>query len=84
MASYELLDAVNTKTIRTTADVAGVLGVSEREAGAMLRAAKREGLVDQTMDESRNMPAEFERWFWHLTPEGWNEWDLLDEERSKD
>jgi hypothetical protein len=73
---------VNAKGIRTTADVAEALAVSEREAGRQLREAKREGLVDQQMDESRNVPADFERWFWHLTQEGWNEWDRLDAERE--
>jgi DNA-binding transcriptional regulator LsrR (DeoR family) len=73
---------VNTSGIRTTADVANALGISEKEAGRQLRAAKKDGLVDQEIDESRNVPADFERWFWHLTAEGLAEWDRLDEQRT--
>jgi hypothetical protein len=83
MASFELLDAVNTKGIRTTGDVAKALAVSNKDAGRQLRAAKEEGLVDEEIDLSRNVPPDFERWFWHLTVEGLKEWDRMDEERSR-
>jgi DNA-binding MarR family transcriptional regulator len=81
MASYELLDAVHTKGIRT-ADLAKAIGVSEPDAARLLREAKRDGLVDEEHDESVNVPPDFERWFWHLTEAGYAEWDRLDAERS--
>jgi DNA-binding MarR family transcriptional regulator len=82
MASYELLDAVNTKDIRTTADIAQAMGVSKQEAARQLREAKGDGLVDEEHDESINVPPDFERWFWHLTHAGLAEWDRLDAERG--
>jgi predicted ArsR family transcriptional regulator len=82
MASYELLNAVNTKDIRTTADVAKAVGISKQEAARQLRAAQQDGLVDEEIDESHRVPADFERCFWYLTSQGIAEWDRLDEQRG--
>jgi predicted ArsR family transcriptional regulator len=82
MASYDLLDAINRKGIRTTADVARVLGVDEREARRQIREAVEVGFVAEEYDESVNVPPDFERAFWHLTKAGNNEWDRLDAERA--
>lgn len=82
MASFALLDAVNTRGIRTTADVAAALGVDEGQAGRELREARRDGLVDQETDLSVSL-SDDERRFWYLTPEGRAEWDRLNELSSK-
>jgi hypothetical protein len=76
------LNAVNTKGIRTTADVATALGIAQQEAARQLRAAQQDGLVDEEIDESRNVPADFEPCFWYLTSQGIAEWDRQDAQRS--
>jgi DNA-binding MarR family transcriptional regulator len=81
-ASYELLDAVNTRDGHTTADVAARLGESERDTLKQLREAARDGLVYEDFDESRNVPRDFNRQYWRLTEEGRAVWDKFDEERS--
>ena len=80
--SYELLDAVNTKDVRTTAHVAVALRVNELEARRQLHAAVREGLICEEQDESVNVPRDFDRQVWRLTEKGYAEWDRVDEERS--
>jgi hypothetical protein len=82
MATYELLDAINTKGVRTTADVADALGVDEEEAGSQIREAVSGGFVTDEYDESINVPPDFERRFWRLTEAGHDEWDRLDAERA--
>lgn len=82
MASHELLDAVNRKDVRTTAEVAAVLGLEMRAAERELRAAQRAGLVAEEYDESVNVPPDFDRQYWHLTSDGFAEWDRLDAERG--
>ncbi len=82
VASYELLDAVNTKNIRTTGDVADAVGVDEPEAARQLRDAERAGLVFEERDESINVPPDFNRQVWFLTDAGRAEWDRLDAERG--
>lgn len=81
-ASYELLDAVNTKDGHTTADVAARLRESERHTLRQLREAEREGLVHEDFAESRNIPRDFNRQYWRLTEEGLAVWNRLDEERA--
>jgi DNA-binding MarR family transcriptional regulator len=81
-AHYELLDAVNLRDVRTTADVAARLNVDKAEAARQLREAEREGLVFEEFDQSTNMPADFDRQCWFLTKEGWDEWDRLDAEQA--
>jgi predicted ArsR family transcriptional regulator len=51
---YELLDAVNLKDVRTTAEVAERLSVEKDDARKQLRAAERQGLVHEDVDESLN------------------------------
>ena len=81
-ATFELLDAVNLRDVRTTAEVATRLGVEEREAGGQLREAEREGLVQRDIDLSASL-SDDEREFWMLTPEGRAVWDGLDARRSQ-
>jgi DNA-binding IclR family transcriptional regulator len=73
MASYELLHAVNTKGVRTTADVARTLGVDESQALRQLHDAVREALVAQDSEQN----------FWHLTQAGYEEWDRSHAERAQ-
>jgi hypothetical protein len=80
-ASYELLDAVNLRGVRTTADVAARLKVDEAEARRQLREAEREGLMFEEVDLSASLPDD-QRRFWVLTPEGRAVWDRLDAAQS--
>lgn len=82
-ASFELLDAVNTKGVRTGADVAARLCVGANEASAQLREAEREGLVFEDLDESLNVGADFNRQYWRLTSEGREVWERLDSQRTE-
>jgi DNA-binding MarR family transcriptional regulator len=69
--------------VRTTADVAAQLGLDEPEAKRRLRALERDGLAECHLDESVNVPADFNREYWMLTSEGRALWDELDAERSE-
>lgn len=81
MTSYELLDAVHRRDVRTTAEVAAVLGLGVPDVRRALRDAKRAGLVAEEYDQSVNVSPGFDRSFWYLTSEGLSEWDRLDAER---
>lgn len=70
MASLELLSAVNLRDIRTVEDVASKLGVDPADAATELAAAERDGLVIWEVDESRNVPPDFDRRFVLLTQAG--------------
>jgi hypothetical protein len=70
MASLELLSAVNLPDVRTVNDVAGALGVDPAEADEELAAAELDGLVVWEVDESRNVPPDFDRRFVLLTQAG--------------
>lgn len=83
MTNFELLEAVNTKGIRATADVASALGPAEPRARRQLRAAQGKGLVEEEMDLSTNVPPDFERAFWHFTREGLKMLHDEDERRSR-
>ena len=70
VASLELLSAVNLPDVRTVNDVAGELGVDPAEAAEELAAAELDGLVVWEVDESRNVPPDFDRRFVLLTQSG--------------
>ncbi len=70
MASLELLSAVNLRDVRTVEDVASELGVDPADAATELAAAERDGLVIWEVDESRNVPPDFDRRFVLLTQAG--------------
>jgi hypothetical protein len=62
---------------------AGRLGRSVEAAARRCDALRGDlVLVDEEIDLSVNVPADFERPFWHLTQKGLAEWDRLDAERS--
>jgi hypothetical protein len=80
-ASYELLDAVNLRDVRTPADVAARLRVDEAEAARQLREAEREWLTFEDVDLSASLPDDQGR-FWMLTSEGRAVWDRLDADQG--
>jgi len=90
MDRFELLSAVYSRDAneeppyRTIAAIAARLGVEEAEAGRLLREAEREGLVVEEYDESRNVPADFNRQAWFLTPVGRAELYRLEDERREE
>ena len=80
--TYELLDVVNLKDVRTTAQVAARLGIEEKDAARQLRLLERDGLAQLHIDESVNVPRDFNREYWTLTTEGRAVWERLDAEHS--
>jgi DNA-binding PadR family transcriptional regulator len=79
----DLLWAVTTKDQHTTPKVAAALGASEPETERALRSAERDGWVVEDMDESRNVPPEFDRQFWHITEEGQSKMHRLEDESGR-
>jgi hypothetical protein len=79
---YELLDVVNLRDVRTTAQVAEALSISERDALRQLRLAEAADLVVEEHDESRYVPSDFDRQYWMLTPAGRERWNELDAQRE--
>jgi DNA-binding MarR family transcriptional regulator len=82
-ATYEFLDAVNLRDVRTTAEVAARLAVDEADAARQLREAENAGLVFEEEDASVNVPPDFNRQVWFLTPEGHAELERLEVERGE-
>lgn len=78
MVSLELLWAVGNRRIGTTAQVASELGIAVSDAERQLRAAKRAGLVVDSIDQSRNVPRGFDRQHWELTDAGRKERSRLE------
>lgn len=81
MASYELLDAVNLRDVRTTQELAHRLGIEPRDAVRQLREAARAGQVVEETDLSASL-ADDQRQYWILTPEGRELWNKLDAVRA--
>jgi DNA-binding MarR family transcriptional regulator len=82
MASFELLNAVNLKNVRTTGEVAEELGVSVADAERQLGEAQRAGLIIEEEDLSVNVPADFNRQYWRLTEDGHKELYRLEDEHG--
>ena len=79
----DLLWAVNTKGQHTTPTIAAGLGVSEAETAQALRQAERDGWIMEDEDLSTNVPADFDRQFWHLTEPGMKEMHRLEHESDR-
>lgn len=84
---FELLTAASTRDQNetppywTSAAIGARLGISEAGAESVLRAAERDGLIFEDQDESRDVPAGFNRQVWFLTDAGREELYRLQDER---
>ena len=79
----DLLWAVTTKDQQTTPKIAAALNFSEAEADAALRQAERDGWVKEDIDQSRNVPPDFDRQYWHITEQGQAEMWRLETESGR-
>ena len=83
MASLELLAAVHTRGVESTADVAGLLGLDEAEAEQQLREAERDGLVVKEHRDSVRVPIDYAGGRLRLTAAGHVKKQTLQEERAE-
>ena len=82
MATLELLTAVHSRGVESTADVAGLLGIDEADAEQQLRAAERDGLVVKEHRDSVRVPIDYASGRLRLTAAGHVKKQTLQEERA--
>jgi len=83
MTSLELLAAVHSRGVESTADVAGLLGLDEAEVEQQLRAAERDGLVVKEHRDSVRVPIDYASGRLRLTAAGHVKKQTLQEERAE-
>ncbi|MDP1849766.1 MAG: hypothetical protein Q8K79_18415 [Solirubrobacteraceae bacterium] len=83
MASLELLAAVHSRGVQSTADVAGLLSLDEAEAETQLREAERAGLVVKEHGDSVRVPIDYARGRLRLTAAGHVKKQTLEDERAE-
>ena len=83
MASLELLAAVHTRGVESTADVAELLGLEAAEAERQLRDAERDGLVVKEHRDSVRVPIDHAGGRLRLTAAGHVKTQTLLEERAE-
>jgi predicted transcriptional regulator len=83
MTSLELLTAVHSRGVESTADVAGLLGIDEAEVEQQLREAERDGLVVKEHRDSVRVPIDYASGRLRLTAAGHVKKQTLEEERAE-
>ena len=83
MTSLELLTAVHSRGVESTADVAALLDVDEAEAEQQLRQAERAGLVVKEHRDSVRVPIDHAGGRLRLTAAGHVKKQTLLEERAE-
>ena len=83
MTSLELLSAVHSRGVESTADVAGLLGLDESQAEQQLREAERDGLVVKEHRDSVRVPIDYASGRLRLTAAGHVKKQTLQEERAE-
>ena len=83
MTSLELLAAVHSRGVESTADVAGLLGLDEAEAEQQLREAEHAGLVVKEHRDSVRVPIDYGSGRLRLTAAGHVKKQTLQEERAE-
>ena len=83
MTSLELLAAVHSRGVESTADVAALLGVDEAETERQLREAERDGLVVKDHRDSVRVPIDHGSGRLRLTAAGHVKKQTLEEERAE-
>ena len=82
MTSLELLVAVHSRDVKSTADVAALLGLDEAEAERQLREAERDGLVVKEHRDSVRVPIDYAGGRLRLTAAGHVKRQTLQFERA--
>ena len=83
MTSLELLTAVHSRDVKSTADVAGLLGLDVAEVEQQLRDAEREGLVVKEHRDSVRVPIDYRDGRLRLTAAGHVKKQTLEDERAE-
>lgn len=82
MPSLELLHAIHTRGVDSTADVAATLGIDEADAVRQVREAEAAGLVVKERPESVRVPIDYDGGRLRLTAAGHVKKQTLLEERG--
>ena len=83
MPSLQLLTAVHTRGVDSTADVAGLLGVDAAQAEQQLREAERAGLVVKEHRDSVRVPIDYAHGRLRLTAAGHVKKQTFEDERAE-
>ena len=82
VASLELLIAVHSRDVKSTADVAGLLGIDDVDAEQQVREAERDGLVVKEHRDSVRVPIDYGAGRLRLTAAGHVKKQTLQYERA--
>lgn len=82
MPSLELLTAIHTRGVNTSADVAQLLGLDESEAMQQIREAEGAGLIVNERGDSVRVPVDFDGGRLRLTAAGHVKKQTLEDERA--